>query len=77
MNDSELDAIQAVTTLSSILSIFGCAAVLLKLWGNRSSARSLKSRQFAVLCTIDLVTSLFWCVGVAATENHGFCQFQV
>ena len=78
MHDKELDAIQAVTTLSSLLSIFGCGAVLVKLWGNRSSSgRALKSRQFGVLCTIDIFTSVFWCVGVAATENHDFCQFQV
>ena len=76
MYSAEERAIQAFATISALLSVFGCSLALLPFLNNRKGLK-LKSKQLLVLSFIDLLTSVFYAIGYAGSENDGFCQFQV
>jgi hypothetical protein len=79
MHDQEQTAIQTLSSISGLLSVFGCAVVLSKFIGKKSrkSNWNLSNAHAAVLSSIDLITAVFWSIGFAGTKNEGFCQFQV
>lgn len=76
MFSSEEKAIQALATISALLSVFGSSVSLSTLF-SKGATVTLKSKQLGVLSTLDLITSIFFAIGYAGTENYGFCQFQV
>lgn len=76
MFSSEEQAIQALATISAVLSVLGSAISLSTLFG-KGGALNLKAKQLGILSALDLLTSIFFAIGYAGTENDGFCQFQV
>ena len=77
MLDSEIAVIQAAETIIGLLSMCAAATTLMDHYQNRKNRRNLMSRQVAVMCSIDLVVSVFLTIGAAGTHHDGFCQFQV
>jgi hypothetical protein len=76
MRDDELAVLQACMSAVGFLSMCASATTLVDHYQNRKDRRNLMSRQVAVLCSIDLVVSLFLTIGVAGTMNNVFCKFQ-
>jgi hypothetical protein len=77
MYSDEENTIQALATISALLSVFGSAVSLSTVIGKGKGALNLKTKQLRVLSSLDLFTSVFFAIGFAGTENYGFCQFQV
>ena len=75
MYSTEENTIQAVATISAMLSVAGSCLSLSTLIGKGSL--NLKSKQLRVLSILDLLMAIFFAIGYAGTENNGFCQFQV
>jgi hypothetical protein len=73
---NEIAAIQAIETFSSVLSIGGCTMVLSRLFMKKERVWNITNKQIVVLCTIDLITAIFWGIGHAGAGDEGFCQFQ-
>lgn len=76
MTPDEIVAIQTVETIASVLSVGGCLTVLSRFL-TPGTVWSITNKQLAILCSIDLVTAIFWGIGHAGQGNEGFCKFQV
>lgn len=76
LTSNEIAAIQAVETFSSVLSIGGCTMVLSRFVNKEDRVWNITNKQIVVLCTIDMITAIFWGIGHAGAGNDGLCQFQ-
>src|SRR5687767_12433034 len=75
---AELTAIQTMESISGLLSVISCAIVLSRFAGRKINFKKfgLSNSHMLVLSTIDLLTSIFWSIGLLGTRNEGFCQVQ-
>lgn len=73
---NQLITLQFVTSISSLLSIFGCLIVLFKLYTS-NPIWNVTNKQLLVLCLIDLITAIFWGFGQYGHSLYYFCQVQV
>ncbi len=73
---SQIQSLQAVETICSLLSVVGCLTMGYKIWMDRKS-KSFIDYLLAALLFIDLILSLNYGVGIAGTLNPSYCQFQV
>ena len=71
----EEDAIQAVQTFSSVVSIIACLVMSYKISKERKT--NIANRMLAYLLFIDFVLAIFYGIGRAGAQNDGFCQLQV
>jgi hypothetical protein len=79
MIDSHPDYIypllQSLQTFSSSLSLIGCSITMYTMIRGKNT-KSLTNNLLFYLLILDIVTSIFYAVGISGTINSDFCQLQ-